>query len=80
MTITETVALYDLIHDCIRDEQPMVTLYATDGFEIKARVLHPSRLTTTAMGADVVKAHDSLTNQTKTFRLDRIRAAHHLTT
>ncbi len=79
MTTTDTVALYDLIHDCIRAEQPMVVLYATEGATDKARVLHPACLITTKTGADIVRAHDSLSGETKTFRVDRIRAAHHLT-
>lgn len=79
MTTADTVALYDLIHDCIRLEQPMVVLYATDGTTDKARVLYPALLTSTKAGADIIRAHDSLTSETKSFRVDRIRAAHHLT-
>lgn len=74
------IALYDLIRQCIINEQPMVVLYATQGIEMKARVLHPIKLHTSKAGADLVKAHDSLTNETKDFRADRIKAFHHLTT
>jgi len=79
MTTTETVQLYNLIHNCITNEQPMVVLYDTGGTEEKARVLYPARLASTRAGCDVVRAHDSLTNESRTFRVDRIRAAHHLT-
>jgi len=79
MTTTETVSLYDLIHTCIVSEQPMVVLYAPGGETDKASVLYPSRLATTTTGADVIRAHDSLSNETKSFRVDRILSAHHLT-
>jgi len=59
MTTTETVQVYDLIHNCITNEQPMVVLYNTKGEELKARVLYPLRLTSTRAGCDVVRVHDS---------------------
>ncbi len=79
MSTSEIVALYDLLHFAVDNEQPVVVLYATEGTTEKARVLHPVALTSTKAGADIIRAHDSLSNETKTFRVDRIRAAHHLT-
>jgi len=71
-----TIALYDLLHFCITNEQPMVVMYATKGVAQKARVLHPLKLSSSKAGADLVHAHDSLTNETKDFRVDRLLSAH----
>ncbi len=79
MSATEAVAIYDVIHQCIAAEQPVVVLYATDGTDLKARVLFPSRLMVSKDGRDYVKAFDSLRNETRSFRVDRILSAHHLT-
>lgn len=73
------IALYDLIKDCIANEQPLVVLYATKGVEMKARVILPYDLYNSDAGADLVRAHDSLTNEIKSFRVDRLLQAHHLT-
>jgi len=75
-----TIALYDVLHFAIENEQPLVILYATQGIEDKARVVVPYDLHETKAGADVIKAHDSLTNRITTFRVDRIKSAHHLMT
>jgi predicted DNA-binding transcriptional regulator YafY len=79
MSTQDTVALYDTIHQCIAAQQPMVTLYATAGTDIKARVLFPSRLLVSKDGHDYVQAFDSLRNETRSFRVARILSAHHLT-
>jgi predicted DNA-binding transcriptional regulator YafY len=79
MSTTDTVQLYETIHKCIAGEQPMVALYNTNDSELKARVLFPSRLMTSKDGHDYVKAFDSLRNETRSFRVDRIVSAHHLT-
>jgi len=72
------IALYDMIHAAIANEQPLVVLYATKGVEDKARVIVPQRLFNTDAGADLVRAHDSLSNDIRSFRMDRIKACHHL--
>jgi predicted DNA-binding transcriptional regulator YafY len=79
MSVTNTVALYDHLHNAIAQEQPLVVLYNTADSELKARVLFPSRLMTSKDGHDYVKAFDSLRNETRSFRVDRIVSAHHLT-
>ncbi len=80
MSISDTVTLYDLIHQCIAAEQPMVVLYDSGGrAEEKARVLYPSRLWSTGEGADCIRAFDSYRGEARTFRVDRILHAHHLT-
>lgn len=77
--VLRTIALYALIRDAILREQPLVVLYATKGVEMKARVILPYDLYSTDAGADLVRAHDSLTNEIKSFRVDRLLQAHHLT-
>lgn len=79
MSTTQTVQLYDSLHNAIAAQQPLVVLYASAGEEVKARVLFPSRLMVSKDGHDYVKAFDSLRNETRSFRVDRILQAHHLT-
>lgn len=74
------IALYDLLHFAIANEQPLVILYATKGKEEKARVVVPYDLYDVATGADIIKAHDSVRNAIISLRVDWIKSAHHLTT
>jgi predicted DNA-binding transcriptional regulator YafY len=74
--ITEIVNVYDLIHRCIATGEPMVVLYNTGDTDAKARVLWPHQLLTNRQGDDYLRAHDSLRDETRSFRVKRILAAH----
>ena len=79
MTTMDTVSLETLIRKCIAAEQPLVTLYNTNDVEAKARVLYPKAMLVNKKGEKYIRAFDSLRNDTRTFSLNRILAAHHLT-
>lgn len=79
MPTMDTVTLESLIRNCICNEQPMVTLYNTNDVAAKARVLYPKVLLVNKKGEKYIRAFDSLRNETLTFSLRRILAAHHLT-
>lgn len=72
LTIAQTVALYDLLHA----GTPIEIIYATAGDELKQRTIRPVSDSPIREyhGYDIVSAFDSLRQDVRYFRVDRIRA------
>ncbi len=55
---------------------PIVLLYNTGDTTQRARVVWPSKILTNKQGQVYFRAHDSLRDTTRSFRLARVLAAH----
>jgi predicted DNA-binding transcriptional regulator YafY len=76
MSTSDTVRLYDNLHNAIRTKGALVVLYRTGDVTEKARVIIPERLYATDAGADILRGWDSIRGTTISFRVDRFASVH----
>jgi predicted DNA-binding transcriptional regulator YafY len=73
---TTAVDVRSLIESAIAENAPLVMLYNTGDTEQRARVVWPAKILTNKQGHVYFRAHDSLRDTTRSFRLARVLAAH----
>ncbi len=70
------VDVRSLIESAIVENAPLVLLYNTGDTTQRARVVWPSKILTSKRGETYFRAHDSLRDTVRSFRLTRVLAAH----
>ncbi len=73
---TTPTAVRSLIESAIVENAPLVMLYNTGDAEQRARVIWPQKILQSKNGHIYFRAHDSLRDTVRSFRLARVLAAH----